>query len=258
MTLVAMSCAVVAVLALLPASPRLPSQPRSFAPHWLLGPLAGAGVVLGVTGGSVRLVLLATLAVAVGWAAAAFVRHRTRRREERDTAARVLEGCELLAAELGTGRPPGAALDRAAADWPHLAGVAEAFRIGADVPEALRDAATRPGAGDLRIVAAAWQVAHRTGAGLGVAVDRVTRDLRAARATRRVVEGELASARATARLLAGLPALALVMGSGTGGDPWGFLFGTPVGLACLATGLAFGLAGLWWIEAIARDVDRPT
>ena len=33
-------------------------------------------------------------------------------------------------------------------------------------------------------------------------------------------------------------------------------FGHPAGLACLAGGLAFGLAGLAWIEAIARDVDR--
>jgi tight adherence protein B len=46
------------------------------------------------------------------------------------------------------------------------------------------------------------------------------------------------------------------MGTGSGADPWGFLLATPYGLACLAAGLAIGLVGLWWIEMLARAVDR--
>jgi len=196
--------------------------------------------------------VLAGAAVGVGW----LFRQRARRRREQAVAGRVLECCELMAAELGAGQAPGRCLAEAARAWPPLAVVAEASRMGADVPDAFRQVAGDPGADDLRLVAAAWQVAHRTGQGLADTVQAVAADLRAAQASRRVVEGELASARATARMVAGLPVLALAMGSGAGGDPWGFLLGTPAGVACLAAGLALGFAGLGWIESIARSVDR--
>jgi tight adherence protein B len=182
-----------------------------------------------------------------------------RRQESRAAevrAARTVEVCDLLAAELAAGRAGEAALDEAAASWPALRPVADACRLGGDVPAAFRTLARSPGAHGLRLLAAAWAVSHRTGSGLAGATRRVADAGRNEQATRRVVAGELASARATARLMAGLPLLALLMGSGAGGDPWSFLFATPWGLACLAGGLALGLAGLWWIELIARAVDR--
>lgn len=189
---------------------------------------------------------------------AAHIGRRLRARRVRDlTARRVVEACEVIAAELTAGRPAGGALEEATGAWSGLAPVAEAHLLGGDVPQELRRQASHPGAEDLRLVAAAWQVAHRSGHGLATAVDRVAQGLRAQHRSRRVVESELASARATARLVAALPLVALMMGTGAGGSPWAFLLGTPSGLACLGAGLALGLVGLGWIERIADQVDRP-
>ncbi|QYJ03130.1 hypothetical protein KUV85_12385 [Nocardioides panacisoli] len=222
--------------------------------------LAAAVVALGVAGGWAadrpRLLVLGLVGTAV-----AAVGHRMWRQRRADRAAageraHVVAACEGMQAELAAGQSPGAALASAAGSWPLLAPVDRTAAAGGDVAAALRSAAVRPGAGDLRLLAAAWEVAHRTGHGLADAVGRVAAELRATERTRRIVTGELAAARATARLVAALPLVALAMGSGAGTDPWSFLLGHPLGIACLVAGLACGLAGLAWIEAIARDVDR--
>jgi tight adherence protein B len=218
-------------------------------------------------GSAMALLLIAVLVLPHGWAGPVLVlapaswgarllwRRRTSARLAEANAARVVEVCDLLASELAAGRPPEAALREAAAAWPAFLPVAEVSRLGGDVPEALLATARVPGASGLRHLGAAWTVAHRTGGGLGAATRRVADAIRAEQSTHRVVAGELASARATARLMAGLPLVALMMGSGAGANPWAFLLGTPAGLVCLAGGLATGIAGLWWIEQIARGVD---
>lgn len=255
-TAVAVASAALAAALLLPPAARAGPGPRR--PRRTARPaLVAVPVLLLVAGGSLRTVALGVVLVGAALAGTRLWQARAARLAASATSARVLETCESLAAELGAGRPPGTALARAVDDWPDLAPVAEAHRVGADVPSAWRSLAERPGAADLRVVAAAWQVSHRTGEGLADTLDRVARSLREAASTRRVVDGELASARATAKLVAALPLLALTMGNGTGGDPWGFLLGHPVGLGCLALGLVFAFTGLAWIEALAREVDRP-
>jgi len=215
--------------------------------------LGGWGVASGRLPARIAvIVLVCALSAVGGWL---IWRRRRDRRTRALTALGVLEACEVMAAELAAGRPPGLALRAAAERWSGLAPVVEAWSLGSDVPSALRRLATAPGAGDLKVMAAAWQVAHHSGSGLAHAVSRVACRIRAQRQTQRVVASELASARATARLVAVLPVVALGMGSGAGGDPWAFLFETPVGWACLASGVAFGVLGLWWIEAIADQAE---
>lgn len=253
MATLAASLAGLAVWLLVPSA-RLSRVTWSWRPVLVgLAALGGWGAVSGWLP-----VRLGVVAVAGGLALAGgrlIWRRRRDRRVRAATAVGVLDACEVLVAELAAGRPPGHALAEAARRWPGLAPVVHAWQVGSDVPSALRRVAAAPGAGDLLVVAAAWQVAHHSGNGLAHAVSRTSSRIRALRQTQRVVTSELASARATARLVAALPVVALGMGSGAGGNPWRFLLDTPVGWGCLVAGLAFGLAGLWWIEAIADQVD---
>jgi tight adherence protein B len=251
--LVAVAAASLAAALITRPAPARPAATRSVSARGATVVVTGVAVVLASSRPRVAvLVLLALGAVAAG---VRLVRRRRARRAAREVASRVLETCELLAAELAAGQPPGRSLGRAALSWPPLRPAAEAHELGGDVPRALRRLAGLPGAGDLRLVAAAWAVSSRSGQGLADSVRRCAEGLRAAHRAQRIVEGELSSARATARLVAALPALALLMGSGAGGDPLAFLLGHPVGMACLGGGLLFGFAGLWWIEVIAGDVE---
>ena len=133
---------------------------------WVLPAVLGSGSLAAVVAPRVGALLLVLAGAAA--AGVALVRRQRRRKAAEAVSARVLETCEVMASELAAGQAPGECLDRAAAAWPPLAPVAAAFRVGADVPAAMRAlAAELDGAADLRVVAAAWQVAHRTRRGPG-------------------------------------------------------------------------------------------
>ncbi len=255
LTGVAVACAVAG-----PSTRRLPGA--SDGAGWREAPTAALGCTLGAvvlacwwiltpTGFVLVLILLATLLGVL-----AVMRRRAAARAADRRSDQVLATCEAIASDLAAGQPPLLSLAQAAADWPDFAPVAVAGQLGADVPDALRELAQRPGAGQLRTLAASWYVAHDTGAGLAAAVSTAAAGIRADRRTARLVAAELASARATARVLAVLPVGVLLLGLGVGGDPIGFLTGSPVGLGCLGLGLAFSFAGVRWLDSIADRVQR--
>lgn len=234
------------------ARPRLRERARG-RPLAVVAAGATATLPLWLEGRRLALVLVAVgaalgLSTMVG-------RGRAARAAERRRAA-VVEVAEALAGELRAGQPPQAALERSVDVWPELEPVAAAGRLGADVAAALRRVAGQPGADGLAEVASAWLVSGDSGAALSVALEHVAATARTRQATRHVVAAELASARATARLVALLPLAVLAMASGVGGRPWGFLLDTPAGIACLAGGVVLVLTGLWWIDRIAAAVQR--
>ena len=224
---------------------------RSTASSALVVVCAGAGAAAFLEGSRV---VLALIAIGTTVAISREVARRRRTADAERRAEQVLGACDALASDLRAGQPTTTALAAAAEDWPELRPVAAAAALGGDVPAALRALGTRPGAGQLRVVAAAWQVAHRSGAGLAAALTMAAQRLRDDRATARVVATEMAAAQATARLLAVLPLGVLVLGSGLGGDPFGFLLESVPGLVCLGAGLALEYAGLAWLARIADGV----
>lgn len=174
------------------------------------------------------------------------------------TRAMVLEACEAMATELRAGRPPLRALEQGMRVLPDLAGAVASARLGGDVPDALRQVAQRPGARALRSVAAGWEIAARTGAGLAGVVEQVVAGIRDDDAARGEVEASLGPPRATARLLALLPVAGVALGSSIGADPLRVLVFTGFGHVCLGLGVLLALLGLLWVERIAAAVEDGT
>ncbi|MEU9625303.1 type II secretion system F family protein [Streptomyces luteogriseus] len=215
-----------------------------------------AGLVVAVLGASVLPVVLG--AAGVPLLRRARLAGEVRRDRERRADA-VIALCGALAGEVRAGRQPGEGLLRAARDCGGLAEaqptVLAAARFGGDVPDALATAAGQPGAEGLRGLAACWRVAVDQGAGLAAGLDRLAGALRAERDQRSDLRAQLAGARATAVMLAGLPALGLLIGSALGADPLRVLLHTGAGLGCLAAGGVLEGLGLWWVQRIVRGAE---
>ncbi|NEB63332.1 hypothetical protein G3I61_27310, partial [Streptomyces diastaticus] len=114
------------------------------------------------------------------------------------------------------------------------------------------------GAEGLRGLAACWRVAVDQGAGLAAGLDRLEGALRAERDQRSDLRAQLAGARATAVMLAGLPVLGLLLGVALGSDPLGVLLHTGAGLGCLLAGGVLEGLGVWWVTRIVRGAEAAS
>lgn len=235
------------------ASSRLRLVRRRLRAEWWA---LAVGLVLAVLGASV-------LPVVAGAAGVPLLRRvrlageARRARERRGDA--VIALCAALAGEVRAGRQPGEALLRAARDSGGLgdarAAVLAAARFGGDVPGALAAVAREPGAQGLLGLAACWRVAVDQGAGLAAGLDRLGGALRAERDQRADLRAQLAGARSTAVMLAGLPALGLALGAALGADPLRVLLHTGAGLGCLLIGGLLEALGMWWAMRIVRGAE---
>ncbi len=177
------------------------------------------------------------------------------RAERRRRQLAVVEFCDALAAELRAGLSAATALEHACRPWPELSPAVSAARLGTDVTGALRQCAAAPGAESLRVVAAGWEVAGRSGAALAVVLERVAAGLRSDDEARAEVVAALGPPRATAKMLAVLPVFGLGLGMSMGAQPIQFLLHTGVGALCLILGVSLALVGVFWVERLALAAE---
>jgi tight adherence protein B len=213
----------------------------------LLGLISAAGYL-----GRPRGAVLTAAAVLIMATVARLVAQYRRRRSARRARADVAHTCTVLASYLRVGQVPSAALAIAAADCDVLREGHQAHTLGGDVVTVWRQQAQRAGHRGLLELARAWQVSVETGAPMSSTLDQVATSLSADQELNRVVNSELAAARATSKVMAALPPCGIGIGYLLGGDPARWLLAGPAGWACLLAGILLACAGVLWIEALAR------
>lgn len=169
-----------------------------------------------------------------------------------------IEFLGALSAELGVGQPLTTAFERAAQSIPVVICPLSrsAARMGGDIPESLRADATGERLPALRALSALWQVSEESGASLATAVERLAKTQLASEEIRGTLQAELAGPKATAKVLAGLPALGLLLGASLGGDPIGWLTGSIWGIAILIVGVGLEALGILWVSRMMRAVEQ--
>jgi tight adherence protein B len=199
--------------------------------------------------------VLACAAFAAGATVARLIAQHRRRRSALRARADVAQACTVLASYLRVGQVPSAALAIAAADCQVLREGHQAGTLGGEVVEVWRQQSRRAGHSGLIELARAWQVSIETGAPMSATLDQVAASLAADQALTRVIDSELATARATSKVMAALPACGVGIGYLLGGDPGRWLLAGPSGWACLLVGVMLACAGVLWIEALARQAS---
>ncbi|MCB9439087.1 MAG: type II secretion system F family protein [Mycolicibacterium sp.] len=223
---------------------------------WLIAAVtaATAGPAAGATPATAGCALLLTAGLAVRR------RARTRRRRVAEHRAALAGVLESMVAGLRIGAHPVQALESAAAEHDStsaatLGAVAARARLGGDVPAALTAVADgSPIAEEWLRLASVWRMAAEHGVAIAALLSSAQHDIDERHRHGAAVDAELAGARASTAILAGLPALGILLGHGLGARPLAFLTGSGLGGWCLIAGGVFLTAGVLWAGAITDRV----
>ncbi|MFD2417587.1 type II secretion system F family protein [Amycolatopsis pigmentata] len=190
------------------------------------------------------------VSLAVGLLVAAVLCHRrgSRRIKERAADAHAMaEAIRTMVAGLRAGATTVAAAECAAAEASGRAAatmktLAVTARLGGDLPVHQADASSP----DHHAIAKAWSLSRRHGLPLADLLDAVRRDIVAAARSANRINAGMAGARASAAVLAVLPALGLLLGEAMGAGGIHVLTGTPIGRSLMVVGSGLVLGGVVW------------
>lgn len=217
----------------------------------LLMAVVGLAAVWALFGGRVLgwVVPAVTIAGTAGW----LVRRSSLDRAEAAASEETARAAHSVALLLRAGHIPTEAVVEAADDSPCLAPAASAVRLGGNVGEALLEASRPPGRAGLARIARAWRVSEASGAPVADVVAQVAETMRQERQLEEVIAAELSAARASGRIMALLPFLAIGLGVAVGADPVSFLFHNAIGQVLLVAGVGLASVGVVWTERIAQS-----
>ncbi|BBZ02409.1 hypothetical protein MCHIJ_18460 [Mycolicibacterium chitae] len=245
-----------AALLLVPDSPRRRLSPRTARTPVLrsAGP-AGLGVAA-LLGWALCGPFVAAAILLLG---ATLVARRRRRAAQqrglRDRAA-MADALEMLTAELRVGNHPVRGFAAVANEAAGQVGegfrrVAARARLGADVAAGLRSAAAHSGQPqDWHRLAVFWQLAADHGLAVAALMRAAQRDIVERQRFHARVDAGMAGARATAAILAGLPAVGILLGQAMGAAPLVFLTAGGLGGVLLVLGVLLVCTGLLWADRI--------
>lgn len=236
-----------------PPIARLALPGRRGAKPVLIGAVA-LGTLASTAAPSLMLVcLIATCALTVR------LRRMRRQRSRRGEGAAMAAALDVLIGELSVGAHPVSAFAAAGAESSGPVGcglhaVSTRARMGADVAEGIRALAeTSAVPAYWERLAVFWDLAAEHGLPMAVLMRAAHRDIVDRQRFADRMHASLAGARATAVILASLPAVGVLLGQLVGADPVGFLFGGGMGGALLVVGVTLICAGVLWADHI---VDR--
>lgn len=256
-----MSIGMASALLVYPGSPgrRLRSEARPRPVRAVIGCAAGG---IGI-GSMLLLPITTTLSAAILLFTVALRVRRGRLGQRANRESRELEGAlEVLVGELSVGSHPVRAFGTAAAESSGavsvaLSRVAARARLGADVVAGLNDSARHSALpGDWRRLAAYWNLAGTHGLAIAALMRTAQRDISERQRFSDRVRSQMAGARTSAVILAGLPLLGIALGQLLGARPLQFLLGGHLGGVMLVFGIGLSCGGLLWADRITEAVVR--